>query len=122
MRHAHSSSDPGRTGAASRRALPLLTLVFALVFLVPLAHASPPDPIWISGSYDADDRDDAVLAASSLDGRAMPRVGLTLVWLVAGHAHASPPRCQSAAVVTETLRSAIGDGPPASIGRAPPAH
>ena len=34
----------------------------ALVALVPLAHASPTDPTWISGLYDDADHDDAVLA------------------------------------------------------------
>lgn len=37
-----------------------------LVALVPLAHASPPDPIWIAGLYDAADYDDVVLAVISL--------------------------------------------------------
>jgi hypothetical protein len=36
----------------------------ALVALVPLAHASPPDPTWIAGLYDDADHDDAVLAVT----------------------------------------------------------
>jgi len=35
-----------------------------LVALLPLAHASPPDPTWISGLYDDGDHDDAVLAVT----------------------------------------------------------
>jgi hypothetical protein len=46
----------------------LLLLAF-LVVLVPLAAASPPDPLWIGGIYDAADSDDAVLAATSLEYR-----------------------------------------------------
>jgi hypothetical protein len=36
-------------------------LVAALLVLVALAYASPPDPGWISGLWDDDDHDDAVL-------------------------------------------------------------
>jgi hypothetical protein len=45
-----------------------LLVLPALVSLVPLAHASPLDPSWIAGIYDAADFDDAVLAATTLDG------------------------------------------------------
>ena len=45
-----------------------LVLVAALVLLVPLAHASPPDPLWIAGIYDALDSDDAILTATALEG------------------------------------------------------
>ena len=41
-----------------------------LVTLVPLAHASPPDPIWIAGLYHDADHDDAVLAIT--DGLGYP--------------------------------------------------
>ena len=44
-----------------------LLVLPALISLVPLAHASPVDPSWIAGIYDAADFDDAVLAATSLD-------------------------------------------------------
>ena len=47
-----------------RRALTAALLV-VLVGLVPLAHASPPDPTWIAGLYDDDDYDDVVLAVTS---------------------------------------------------------
>jgi hypothetical protein len=41
-------------------------LVCALLSLVPFAHASAPDATWIAGSYDADDLDQVVDAATSL--------------------------------------------------------
>src|SRR5262245_48822768 len=44
-----------------------LLLLPALISLVPLAHASPVDPSWIAGIYDAADSDDAVLAATLLE-------------------------------------------------------
>ena len=47
-------------------ALPLLVV---LVALVPLADATPPDPLWIAGMYDAADSDDVVMTATSLESR-----------------------------------------------------
>src|SRR5262249_15868258 len=41
-------------------------LVLVLVTLAPLASASPPDPSWIGGFYDAADGDDAILAVTGL--------------------------------------------------------
>ena len=35
--------------------------------LVPLAHASPPDPTWIAGIYDDADLDEAVAAVTNAD-------------------------------------------------------
>jgi hypothetical protein len=32
-----------------------MALLATLVALVPLAHASPPDPLWIAGIYDEAD-------------------------------------------------------------------
>jgi hypothetical protein len=46
-----------------------LALVVVLLALVPIAQASPPDPLWIPGIYDAADSDDAILAAASLESR-----------------------------------------------------
>lgn len=40
----------------------------ALLTLVPLAHASPPDPTWIAGLYDDADHDDAVIAITDASG------------------------------------------------------
>jgi len=42
----------------------MLAILFALV---PLASASPPDPLWLGGVYDGADYDDVVLAAGSLE-------------------------------------------------------
>jgi hypothetical protein len=62
---------------AGRRLVPMLfgrlvamLVAGTLVALVPLAHASPPDPTWISGLYDGADHDDAVLAVT--EGVAFP--------------------------------------------------
>lgn len=46
-----------------------LALLVVLATLVPLAQASPPDPVWIGGIYDAADGDDAILAVTSLESR-----------------------------------------------------
>ena len=51
--------------------LPLPAVVLLLIGLIavaPLALASPPDPLWIGGLFDADDGDDVVLAVTSADG------------------------------------------------------
>src|SRR5262245_10687219 len=53
-----------RRGTVSSALALLLLGVFA--GLVPLAHASPPDPTWIAGFYDGADFDDVVLAIVSL--------------------------------------------------------
>lgn len=42
-------------------------LVLVLSALGPLASASPPDPGWIGGFYDAADYDDVVLAVTGMD-------------------------------------------------------
>jgi hypothetical protein len=39
-----------------------------MLALVPLAHASPPDPVWIAGIYDGADFDEAVVAVVSASG------------------------------------------------------
>src|SRR5262245_21532517 len=39
----------------------LRALLVLLAATVPLAYASPPDPIWIGGVYDDDDLDDIVV-------------------------------------------------------------
>jgi hypothetical protein len=59
--------------------LVLLAIVLCIV-LNPLAAASPPDPTWIPGLYDAADFDDVVirigLLASLCDACAMPSLAL----------------------------------------------
>ena len=51
------------------RACVLGTLAILLA-LVPLANASPPDPLWLGGVYDGADYDDVVLAAGALESLA----------------------------------------------------
>lgn len=48
----------------------VLAVFGCLAVLVPLAYASPPDPLWIAGIYDAADDDDVVVAAGSLESLA----------------------------------------------------
>ncbi len=49
------------------RLLLILILLGPLIGLVPLAYASPPDPVWISGLYDDADYDDVVeMVATSI--------------------------------------------------------
>lgn len=50
------------------RRLVVLPILVALVLLIPLAYASPPDPTWIAGLYDNADYDDVVLTATSTAG------------------------------------------------------
>ena len=45
------------------------SLLVALLSIVPLAHASPPDPLWIPGIYDAADLDDGVVVVTSLESQ-----------------------------------------------------
>jgi hypothetical protein len=45
----------------------VLGVILALLTLVPLAHASPPDPVWIPGVYDAADFDEVVWVLTSTD-------------------------------------------------------
>ena len=45
-----------------------LGLLPALLALVPLASASPPDPTWMAGFYDAADFDEIVTAVVSASG------------------------------------------------------
>ena len=46
---------------SGRRRAYVLFVVLALLIHVPLAHTSPPDPLWIAGAYDAADFDDVLL-------------------------------------------------------------
>ena len=43
-----------------------IVLLAALIGLVPLAHANPPDQTWLPGLYDDADYDDVVNAATSI--------------------------------------------------------
>ena len=63
-----------------RRHGPILLVVALCIVLNPLAAASPPDPTWIPGLYDAADFDDVVirigLLASACDTWAAPSLAL----------------------------------------------
>lgn len=85
-------------------------LLVGLISLTPLAHASPPDPIWIGGVFDDADSDDVVLAATCAD-EATDGVTLDAVsalWLVVG------------GVITSHSTSPVCSVFPAAQGRAPP--
>lgn len=49
-----------------------IVLVLALGMLAPLAHASAPDPSWISGIYDGADYDDIVVLVTGAAGAVSP--------------------------------------------------
>lgn len=53
-------------------------LLLVLVALVPLAYASPPDPMWIAGIYDDADFDEVVVAVVSACGLLVIPVTLTM--------------------------------------------
>src|SRR5262245_29086003 len=55
----------GARGGRGRAAV--LGVVLALLSLVPLAHARPPDPVWIAGIYDGDDFDEVVSMLTGTD-------------------------------------------------------
>ena len=65
----------------------VLGVLFTVLTLVPLAHASPPDPMWIAGIYDAGDFDEVVCIITGTD-TVGPPVQLTwtassrLVWVL----------------------------------------
>src|ERR1700752_3370654 len=42
-----------------------MALLGVLVVLTPLAYATPPDPVWVSGFFDDDDNDDGVFLVTS---------------------------------------------------------
>ena len=58
-----------RNGPWSVRTALATTLLLTLFAVVPIAHASPPDPLWIPGIYDAADLDDALVVVTSLENQ-----------------------------------------------------
>jgi hypothetical protein len=74
----HKGGRRGRLCRAGSLSGPALILLAGLVVIIPCAYASPPDPTWIEGIYDAADCDDAVdlltgmNAALPLEGEARP--------------------------------------------------
>ena len=53
-------------------------LLLALFSIVPLANASPPDPLWIAGIYDEADFDDVVATVVS------EQASVELLWTPVG--------------------------------------
>ena len=68
-----------------RRSL-LAALLLAMLAVVPLAYASPPDQTWIGGWYDDGDYDDAVITITATVAlvHAAPHVEVRPVALVVG--------------------------------------
>ena len=92
-----------------RRAL-LLAVLIPLCSLVPLAYASPPDPVWIGGLYDAADSDDQILTATSLESRVEENLpGVRPLRMIADARFASGPVIRSS-----HLRRAQPRAPPKS--------
>ena len=56
--HERGASLPGMSSACAL----ILLLVVCLFSATPLAYASPPDPSWIEGIYDAADGDDVIVS------------------------------------------------------------
>ena len=91
-----SGSGPRQTRPSrskTRAICTLLPLVMALILLLPIAFASPPDPSWISGIYDGADGDVIVILVyetTAANAEAMSHVSplpcLSEVWL-AGVVH-----------------------------------
>jgi len=62
---------PGDVGGPWRSSC-IWTLLVPLLAILPLAEASPPDPLWVGGMYDGADLDDvvaAVITATAVVGR-----------------------------------------------------
>ena len=90
----------------------LAFLVLALGTLAPLAHASAPDPSWISGIYDGADYDDVVGLITFATGAVSPlRVAdLEPMLQVIGSLLQLPER----ATVSLSAAAFLPRGPPAS--------
>ena len=88
----------------------VLALLGVLAALVPLAHASPPDPLWIPGIYDAADFDEVVVAVLTAVARAADTRSVSF----------APPARAGATVVPAEVRLAPGASLPALPVRAPP--
>jgi hypothetical protein len=68
------------------RRIALVLVALALGLSQALAQASPTDPLWMGGVYDAGDWDDAVLACAFTDGvaSATGRKALWRSWIAVG--------------------------------------
>jgi hypothetical protein len=82
----------------------VLGVLFTLLTLVPLAHASPPDPMWIAGIYDAGDFDEVVWMVTGTDTVGPP---VQLTWTASLLLVSVLTRvgvCPVVAVVSSTVR------------------
>jgi len=88
----------------------VVLLLLGLIAVAPLALASPPDPLWVGGVFDADDGDDVVVAATSTDGATdgTTLAAVKALWPVLG---AVPPAGPI---------GLAGSALPVFLGRAPP--
>jgi hypothetical protein len=71
----------------------VVMVALALGLFPALAHASPTDPLWIGGVYDAGDWDDAILAPALTDGvaGATGPTDLWRSWSTVGRIHLGRP-------------------------------
>jgi len=97
---------------SSIRIATFLSIVVALILIVPIAFASPPDPSWIVGIYDGADGDDIM----AFDYAPVAGVG------VSEQPFLSPPRLSQRFLVSGPSRSVDGvpaiqftRGPPSSV-------
>ncbi len=102
--------------------MPILSVT--LLALVPLAYASPPDAVWISGSYDGSDLDEVVLAATSIPsagaGQKVTPRGDTVSLVVGMPLPLKPATC-SRALSSEEPRVLQSVSLSADVTRSPPA-
>ena len=89
--------------------LAALLLCCVLAILTPLAQASPPDPVWNTGIYDAADYDDVILAAAAMES--LPHEGPILEGPVSLVASIVPAAGAAFAVANE-VRIAQSRAPP----------
>jgi hypothetical protein len=95
-----------------RSLLVLAELLPVLIVLTPLAYASPPDPVWVSGFFDDADQDDVVVLVTSA-GAAIDPFPLDRDWT----APAFPQRvCPGESPLPPTRHA-----PSCNAPRAPPA-
>lgn len=66
MRWTFGAGIPADALRAVSRAVLLSAVALGLALLPAFAHASPPDPLWLGGVWDADDFDDVVVLACSV--------------------------------------------------------
>jgi len=94
----------------SRKAWLAVLCLGVLLTLPAIAHASPTDPVWISGLYDDNDYDDVILfitgAVSAVDSGVVDLVGPVVVCL----GLTTPSRPQS--VSSRPLESLSTRAPP----------